>query len=42
MLQRMYGSLNFLPPSNFAVFFNIACKELKTAQIAQVKQLLNF
>ena len=43
----MCGSLTFLPPSNLAVFdgwvsdisFNIACKELKIAQLAEVNQL---
>ena len=47
----MYGSLNFLPHSNFAVFdhdisdisCNIACKELKIVQIAQLSnQLFQF
>ena len=43
----MYGSLTFLPPSNFAVFdadiyFNTACKELKIAQIAQLNQLFQL
>ena len=43
----MCGSLTFLPPSNLTVFdawfsdisFNIACKELKIAQLAEVNQL---
>ena len=44
----MYGSVTFLPPSNFTVFdnliisFNIACKELEIAQIAQVNQLFQL
>ena len=46
----MYGSLTFLPPINLAVFdgwfsdisFNIACKELKSAQLTQVNQLIQL
>ena len=43
----MYGSLTFLPHSNFAVLmsdiaFNTACKELKIAQIAQLNQLFQL
>ena len=43
----MYGSLTFLPPSNFAVLmsnisFNTACKELKIAQIARLNQLFQL
>ena len=43
----MYGSLTFLPHSNFAVFvadisLNIARKELKIAQIAQLYQLFRL
>ena len=41
-LRRMYGSLTFLPPSNFAVCFNMACKGLKIAQIAHVNQLFQL
>ena len=41
------GSLAFLPISQLskAIFFAIACKELKSAQIVQINQLfqlLNF
>ena len=48
ILQRMYDSLTFLPPSNFTVFlmadisFNIVCKELKIVQIAQLNQLFQL
>ena len=43
----MYGSLTFLPHSNFTVLmadisFNIACKELKIAQIVQLNQLFQL
>ena len=34
----MYGSLTFLPPSNF----DIAIKKLKIAQIAQANQLFHL
>ena len=41
----MYGLINVMPPSNFAVSmtaisFVIACKKLKIAQIVQVNKLL--
>ena len=43
----MYGSLTFLLPSNLAVLmanisFNVACKELKIAQIAQLNQVFQL
>ena len=42
----MYGSLTFLPPSNFAVFdgrYSLQyCKELKISQIAQLNQLFQL
>ena len=47
MLRRMYGSLTFCHTaiSQFLmadISFNIACKELKIAQIAQLNQLFQF
>ena len=44
ILQRMYGSLTFCYPTILQFLmadmsFNIVCKELKIAQIAQVNQL---
>ena len=39
-LQRIYGLIKVLPPSNFVVIsFVIACKERKIAQIAQINQI---